>query len=60
MILNLKTSNKFIDYNHFKMETLQNVLELIRTGLYTASIDLKSAFYSVSVYKITKPTWLIF
>ena len=51
MILNLKTSNKFIDCNHFKIETLQNVLELIRTGVYMASIDLKSAFYSVPVYK---------
>ena len=30
MILNLKRLNKFVDYKHFKMESLQNVLELIR------------------------------
>ena len=47
MILNLKRLNKFVDYKHFKMESLQNVLELIRPGVYMASIDLKDAFYSV-------------
>ena len=33
------------------MESLQNVLELIRPGVYMASIDLKDAFYSVLVRK---------
>ena len=47
MILNLKRLNKFVDYKHFKMESLQNVLELIRPGVYMASIDLKDVFYSV-------------
>ena len=51
MILNLKRLNKFVDYKHFKMESLQNVLELIRPGVYMASIDLKDAFYSVLVHK---------
>ena len=51
MILNLKKLNKFVDYKHFKMESLQNVLELIRPGVYVASIDLKDAFYSVPIHK---------
>ena len=51
MIHNLKRLNKFADYKHFKMESLQNVLELIRPGVYMASIDLKDAFYSVPVHK---------
>ena len=51
MILNLKRLNKFVDYKHFKLESLQNVLELIRPGFYMAFIDLKEAFYSVPVYK---------
>ena len=51
MILNLKRLNKFADYKHFKMESLQNVLELIRPGVYMASIDLKDAFYSVLSHK---------
>ena len=51
MILNLKRLNKFVDYKHFKMESLQNVLYLIRQGVYMASIDLKDAFYSAPVHK---------
>ena len=51
MILNLKRLNKFVEYKHFKMESLQIVLELIRPGVYMASIDLKDAFYSVPVHK---------
>ena len=41
MIINLKRLNKFVDFKHFKMESLQNVLELIRLGIYMAFIDLK-------------------
>ena len=33
------------------MEFLKNVLELIRSGVYIASIDLNVAFYSIPVYK---------
>ena len=33
------------------MESLQNVLELIRPGVYMASVDLKDAFYLVPVHK---------
>ena len=51
MILNLKRLNKFVDCKHFKMESLQNLLELIRPGVYMASIDLKDVFYSVPVHK---------
>ena len=51
MILNLKGLSKFVDYKHFKMESLQNVLEIIRPGVYMAFIDLKNAFYSVPVHK---------
>ena len=36
MIFNLKKLNKFIRYKHFKMVSLQNVSELIRTGVYMA------------------------
>ena len=51
IILNLKRLNEFVDYKHFKMESLQNVLELIRPGVYMASNDLKDAFYSGAVHK---------
>ena len=50
MILNLKKLNKFVQYNHFKMETINNVFDILRPGAYMASIDLKDAFYSVTIY----------
>ena len=56
MILNIKRLKKFVDYKHFKMESLQNVLELIRPGDYMASIDLKDTFDLVPIHKTTKPT----
>ena len=51
MILNSKRLSKFVDYKHFKMESLQNVLELIRPGVCMVSIDLKHAFYLVPLHK---------
>ena len=58
MILNLKRLNKFVDYKHFKMESLQNVLELIRPVVSIPSIDLKDAFYLVPGTETTEPIWL--
>ena len=49
MILNLKNFNKFICYRYFKMESIQNVLNVIKKDAFMASIDLKDAFYSVPV-----------
>ena len=49
MILNLKNFNKFICYRHFKMESMQNVLNVVKKDAFMASIDLKDAFYSVQV-----------
>ena len=30
MILNLKKINKYIEYEHFKMESLQNILHIVK------------------------------
>ena len=46
MILNLKHFNTHIAYHHFKMESIYQVLDIIRPNVYMASIDLKDAFYS--------------
>ena len=50
MILNLKNFKKFVNYKHFKMESINNVLNIIRPGVYMASIDLKDAFFSASIH----------
>ena len=49
MILNLKQLNKHIEYEHFKMESVQSVLNIIRPNCWMASVDLKDAFYTVPI-----------
>ena len=50
MRLNLKRFNKFVYYKHFKMEYVNNVINLIKPHLYMASIDLKDAFFAVNIH----------
>ena len=49
IILNLKQFSKCISYQHFKMDTLKTVLNLIEKDCFLASLDLKDAYYSVPV-----------
>lgn len=49
VILNLSKLNESVTYRHFKMETLDNALQLVRPNCYMASVDLKDAYYSVSI-----------
>jgi len=49
LILNLKDLNQFIEYHHFKMDTLESVLKLVTPGCYFASVDLRHAYYSVPI-----------
>ena len=49
MILNLKELNEFIEYHHFKMDTFESVLKLVKPGSWFASVDLRHAYYSVSI-----------
>ena len=49
MILNLKLFNEFVQYHHFKMDTLESAIRMMKPGCYMASINLKDAYYSVPV-----------
>ena len=49
IILNLRKLNDNIEKLHFKMESLQSVLYLMKRNCWFASVDLKDAYYSVSV-----------
>ena len=49
LILNLKILNEFLEYDHFKMETIHSVADLIQPHCYMTSIDLKDAYYSVKI-----------
>ena len=49
MVLNLKDLNLDIQYYHFKMETFETALKLIKLNSYMASIDIRHAYYSVPI-----------
>lgn len=51
MILNLKTLNSFVEYHHFKMDSLLTPIKMMREGYYMASVDLKDAYYFVPIAK---------
>jgi len=48
-ILNLKQFNEFVEYHHFKMNTLETAINMIKPGCYMASVDLKDAYYTVLI-----------
>ena len=47
MILNPKTFNEFVQYHHFKMDTPESAIRMMKPGCCMASIDLEDAYYSV-------------
>ena len=50
MILNLLKFKKFVNYKHFNIESINKVINLIKPNVYTASIDLKDAFFSIRIH----------
>ena len=50
IMLNLKKLNKFVNYDHFKMESINNVTNPIQPNVFMESIDLKNASFSVTVH----------
>ena len=55
VILNLKNLNQLVEYQKFKMETLESIVNLIRPGCFMASLDLKDTYYSVPVAMEDRP-----
>ena len=49
MILNLKELNKSIPYYHFKMETFESALKLVKPNCYFGSVDVRHAYYCVPI-----------
>ena len=50
MILDLTWVNKHIEYQHFKMNSLNTAKEMLRQDCWMGSIDLKDAYYSVLMH----------
>ena len=51
MILNLKPLNKYINFHHFKMDSVHTCAALMTPNAYMASLDLQDAYYSVPIVK---------
>ena len=49
LILNLKQQNNFVTYHHFKMESVQTALHLMKKNCFMGSIDLCDAYYSIPI-----------
>ncbi|KAJ8972303.1 hypothetical protein NQ317_017202 [Molorchus minor] len=49
-ILNLKNLNSFIRNTHFKMEDYRTAVRLIKKNTFMTSLDLKDAYFLISVY----------
>lgn len=51
IILDLSKLNDEVEKLHFKMNSLQTALDMIRPQCYMASVDLRDAYYSVKIHE---------
>ena len=50
LILDLTDLNKFLPYQHFKMENIHTASQLLSNYSYMASVDLQDAYYAVPIH----------
>jgi hypothetical protein len=50
MIFNLTQLNTFVQYRHFKMETLDTAIKMVTPGAHLASLDFTDAYYSLPLH----------
>ena len=50
IILNLRNLNIHVKYEHFKMERLETVCDLVEKGDFFTSIDLKDAYFAIPIH----------
>ncbi|KAG2171881.1 hypothetical protein INT44_006110, partial [Umbelopsis vinacea] len=50
-VFNLRSINQFLQCPHFKMESIQQVIKLIRKGDYFTSVDFTDAFLHILIHR---------
>jgi len=50
MILNLKPLNHYVEYHHFKMDSLETAKMIVRPNCYMGSVDLSDAYFCVPIH----------
>ena len=54
-VINLKDLNKFVWYEHFKIENIKLVKNLLQERDFLTSIDLKDAYFSIPMCEKDQP-----
>ena len=52
LILNLKELNEFVKYEHFKMDDIKIIINMVIRNCFMATTDLKVAYYSVTISRL--------
>ena len=47
----LKNVNQECETTHFKMESIKQVIHMIKPNMYLASLDIKDTFYTAPIYE---------
>ena len=50
-VINLKKLNEFVHTEHFKMEGIHLLKDLLKKGHWMAKVDLKDAYFMVPIHK---------
>ena len=50
-VINLRPLNRYIKHQHFKMDTMKSVMNLVRQGDYAITLDLKDAYLHIPIHQ---------
>ena len=55
LIADCREINRFFSTKHFKLDHMQNIFPVLRPGMWGAKVDLKHAYFHISLEKSLRP-----